>query len=160
MALWIFSFSKRWNLLWGYKIVLPSFLFRTLLFSMTYPQHFWSFWPDCDQNIIKVFAQSRLQVQIPKDVQFLTASLAFLAESFLFTNHSHGKNEVHQVNKGKGGPTIVTLAGLPADLVKPMSNWLPIFLFQFVFHAQMWGQTQKGSKYWKSTTNPRVECTA
>jgi len=37
------------------------------------------------------------KVQIPKDVQFLTASLAFLAESFLFTNHSHGKNEVHQM---------------------------------------------------------------
>jgi len=34
---------------------------------------------------------------IPKDVQFLTASLAFLAESFLFTNHSHGKNAVHQM---------------------------------------------------------------
>ena len=87
-----------------------TFLFRTLLFSMTYPQHFLSFWPDCDQNIIKVFAQSRFQVQIPKDVQFLTASLAFLAESFLFTNHSHGKNEVHQVKKGNGDPSIVTLA--------------------------------------------------
>lgn len=36
------------------------------------------------------------KVSIPKDVQFLTASLAFLAESFLFTNHSHGKNVVHQ----------------------------------------------------------------
>jgi len=37
------------------------------------------------------------KVSIPKDVQFLTASLAFLAESFLFTNHSHGKNAVHQM---------------------------------------------------------------